>query len=341
MSSSQPDRPSRHDPDDLVLWARSHTDLIATVAAMLGYHPADSLAVVAMSGPRVRVVLRADLPGAAAAQQDHLNAAGTLLRHAIRNGATDVVLLGYGPREAVDPVMMAALSAADTLAVRDAIRVTDGRYFTYLCRDIECSTPAGVPFDLTTSPVMAQAVFAGMAVLPDRAAVADTVAPITGPQLQAMRQAVITATQHLGDIMDRDGVEAAIQAGSQTLTEVMARYEAGGRCDDAEMARLLVALINPDVRADAWYGSDNEAWQEDLWRDATRRSVTFLVATPASLLAFTAWRRGNSTLARIAVDRALRADDSHQMAQLMQQVLDSNMAPSQFPGWGLLGGNAP
>lgn len=334
-----PDRAERHDPaDEVVLRMRSHADVIAVAAALTGFHPTNSLAVIALCDNQARLVVRADLPGVDATRETRIAAAGHVLRHAVRHGATSVALLGYGPQATVDPVMGEAFRLIDgTIELVDAVRVTDGRYFGYLCGDTDCNPPEGVPFDTSSTTVMAQFVMAGVAVLPDRAALADSIAPLAGPQLHAMRTAVNAASRALVDRVNRDGVSAAARAESDRVSRAMARYRAGKSIDDEEMARLLVGLVNQEVSATAWKATDDQLWVEDLWRDATRRATPGLVAAPASLLAFIAWRRGHGALARIAVDRALSCNPEHRIAVLMRQVLDENLPPSSFPGWGALG----
>ena len=66
----------------------------------------------------------------------------------------------------------------------------------------------------------------------------------------------------------------------------------------------------------------------ELWRDVTRRARADLVAAPATLLAYAAWRSGNGVLARMAVDRALAADPRYPMALLVGEAVDKALPAS-------------
>ncbi|MGY0007879.1 DUF4192 domain-containing protein [Micromonospora sp. I033] len=161
----------------------SPADLLTAVPYLLGFHPTDSFVTVGVAGTRVVVAGRADLP-----EPSHVAAwiAGMarshvrLLRHA---AATRVIVIGYGPATAVTPVMdaMTPRLTAAGLDVLDALRVTDGRYFSYLCQDPACCPTDGTPFDPHRSDVTMHAIVAGCRALPDRAALVASIAPPAGP----------------------------------------------------------------------------------------------------------------------------------------------------------------
>jgi hypothetical protein len=148
-----------------------------------------------------------------------------------------------------------------------------------------------------------------------------------------MRALTTIAAQRVTDLIHAEGIDAAVRGGTDVVKAAVGRYRDGGRLDDAEMALLLVHLVNPTVRDAAWLAAGDEPSGEELWRDVTRRADPRLVAAPASLLAFVAWRNGNGALADVAVARALEADPDHQLAHLMEAVLQSGMPPSVLPGW--------
>ena len=61
-----------------------------------------------------------------------------------------------------------------------------------------------------------------------------------------------------------------------------------------------------------------------------RRSPEELVAPAAGLLAFAAWLAGDGALAWCAVDRSLRSDPDHTLAQLVAQALEGAVPPSAW-----------
>ena len=179
---------------------RSSADLLAAVPYLLGFHPRDSVVVVAMRRERVLFAGRGDLPGpipmgAMAARFVALLA---------RDRADAVAVIGYGPPGAVTPAVDAlrAALAGSRVFLLDAIRVEDGRYWSYVCSEPSCCSPEGQPFDAETSPVALSAVYHGQVALPDREALAAQVAPVGGAVREAMRVATLRADDRLCDLIE-------------------------------------------------------------------------------------------------------------------------------------------
>jgi hypothetical protein len=154
-------------------------DILAVVPHLMGFHPQLSFVVIGATGPRRRVELgfRYDLPdppGAAAA-----DIAGHAVTVLTPRGASTVIGIGYGPGRLVTPVADAFAAAARQrgLELRELLRVEDSRYWSYLCANVACCPPDGIPFDYRSHPAAAAMTVAGLAAYPDRGAVAATVAP--------------------------------------------------------------------------------------------------------------------------------------------------------------------
>jgi hypothetical protein len=94
------------------LAVRSPADLIAAVPYLLGFHPADSVVVVAMRGRRITFAARADLPDLA----DPGDAARHLAGVIARQSAETTTVLGYGPAARVTPAVDAVRAALTSLA---------------------------------------------------------------------------------------------------------------------------------------------------------------------------------------------------------------------------------
>ncbi|WP_435232883.1 DUF4192 domain-containing protein [Micromonospora aurantiaca (nom. illeg.)] len=198
MNSTEPAR----------LSVRSPADMVAAVPYLLGFHPADSVVVVAVRGRRVVFAARGDLP---APGTDPGPAARHLAQVVARQDADAATVVGYGPAARVTGVVDAigdALTAAG-LVVLDALRVTEGRWFSYLCVEPSCCPPEGTPYDPAASQVSAAAVFAGQVALPDRAALAAQVSPLDGPVRLAMRRATGRARLRLAALTGRPSTPSA------------------------------------------------------------------------------------------------------------------------------------
>jgi hypothetical protein len=66
---------------------------------------------------------------------------------------------------------------------------------------------------------------------------------------------------------------------------------------------------------------------ELLWTECTSRVPEPLDAAPATLLAVSAWLRGDGAMARIALDRALDSQPDYALAGLLSQGMDAGLGP--------------
>ena len=317
-------------------------DILAVVPHLLGFHPARSLVVVGAGRPpqRVELAFRYDLPDppdAATAAEIAGHAAAVLEQRALRT----VIGIGYGPGALVTPVadQLSAAVRERGLRLHELLRVEDGRYWSYVCANPDCCPPEGVRFDVQASPAAAAMTVAGLVAYPDRAALAGTLAPVTGPAARAMERATIRARTRAAKLVSlgaRGGLDPATrllaEAGRRAVRDAIASYRAGRPVTAADpVAWLSVTLAHLPVRDDAWARMDPEYRDAHLrlWSDVVRRARRAYLAAPASLLAFTAWQCGEGALANIALDRALAADPGYSLAQLLRDILDAGVPPSE------------
>ncbi|GGM30109.1 hypothetical protein GCM10011608_13420 [Micromonospora sonchi] len=316
------------------LTVRSPADLIAAVPYLLGFHPADSLVVVALSGSRIVFAARGDLPGDA----DPREAAGHIAAVTARQGADSATVIGYGPAAQVTPALDALRDALTDagLTVLDALRVTDGRWWSYLCTEPGCCPPEGSAYDPRASVVPAAAVFAGQVALPDRDALAAQVAPVGEA---TMRPAVERAEQRLTDLLagapanDLLGGRALRAAGVAAHRAARRRHRSGERLTDDEVAWLCLLLTHLPVRDHAWERTDGRAEDVAFWTEILRRAEPELIAAPGALLAFAAWRDGQGALAAVALERVLAEHPEYSLALLMDDLLRRGVPPSRLDGW--------
>lgn len=320
-----------------VLTVRSPADLLAAVPYLLGFHPTDSLVVVGLRQKRMVFAARGDLP-------DQNNSAAVVQYVAsvvAHQGSSAAAIVGYGPAALVDPLMPATRAAlADRgLEIVEALRTEDGRFWSYLCDNPQCCPPEGTPYDPTTSQIAAAATYAGQAVLPDRAALVGQVAPVGFLARESMRQATARAENRLAALIDGAaaadvlGGRALRLAGEEAVAGLLDRASRGQRPTDDEVAWLTLLLRHVPVRDFAWRRTTTDDWQIEFWSDVVRRAEPSLVAPPASLLAFAAWRAGHGALANIAVDRALTDDPGYSLAGLIRDALAGGVPPSALESW--------
>ncbi|OWV09594.1 hypothetical protein B5D80_09410 [Micromonospora wenchangensis] len=318
---------------DKKLTVRSSSDLATAVPYLLGFHPDDGSAVViAMREHRIVFAARGDLPATDAAAQEFLDHAAHLAAVIHRqHHITDTVIIGYGPVDRIDPALRLYDEAftASGITVRHLLCVTGTRITSLTCGDPTCCPPEGTPFDPTTSLVAVQATAAGQVALPNRAALAARITPVTGTARDAMHLATVEAAPRLITLLAA-GNNVLEQAGTDAIRYALRQHDDGERLPDTDMAWLTLLLTQTPVRDAAVDLTEPEEHHITFWVDAVRRADEPLVPAPATVLALTAWRNGNGALALIAVERALQIDPNYPLADLLLQTLQAGLPPSTF-----------
>lgn len=301
-------------------------DIIAAVPYLLGFHPEDSLVVIAVTARHVNVILRYDLPDpTATSERDLASDLADQLANILAQHKTDTIaLLGYGTADRARPVLIAAIARlAGLLTIREALLVTGTRFWSLLCA--ECNPPEGIEIDSPATLPAAQFTALGFAPFPSRDAIAAAIGPMEGPTAEAMRTAVDRAAANLPPI-------GASGPDSRHLTRLRQLLALTAPLSDEDAADLIVLLGHIRLRDEAWVMAEaaDADGQVAFWTDLTRRAPSDHVAPPASLLAYAAaCMIGDTVLARLAVDRALADEPDYNMARLIEMMLDSSARPTQ------------
>ncbi|MEV7535757.1 DUF4192 domain-containing protein [Streptomyces hydrogenans] len=161
---------------------RSPSELADALPFVLGFHPSDSVVLVALHGEngrfggRIRVGIPRS-PGEWDATADNL--AECLVEASAQRTAPPDGIVGFlcqdpGPgetarevHERLRPLAQRLRTACGVLdiPVYEVLCISDGRHFSYCCPDIRCCPPEGTPLSLGgTSATAAAAVYAGIEV---------------------------------------------------------------------------------------------------------------------------------------------------------------------------------
>jgi len=320
-------------------------DLLALIPFLLGFQPNSSLVLLAIrETSSILIGARLDLP----AEDEPLQALRAGVDEVLTkiNPGPDiyVVLAGYGPAELVQRAVDVAVAAlrATGIPTGPVLRVDAGRYWQLDCLDPACCPPEGTSFDPSTSPVTAAAVYAGVVTASSRDALADNLAPVTGPARASMIIATVRSCQFFIELLEGAAAAAgsdpdsaldtpvgqAMQSAACTyVTQAMDSFRAGQPIDDECAAALTVLLDIVSVRDFAAQHATSAPCQQ-MWTDLVRRAEPTFVAAPASLLALTAMRAGHIALAKAALQRALDADPEYRLAQLLAATIDAGIDPA-------------
>ncbi|MEV7417321.1 DUF4192 domain-containing protein [Streptomyces sp. NPDC089919] len=347
---------------------RSPAELADALPYMLGYHPDDSIVMVAVhgSGGRFGGRLRVGIPPAPEEWEELAGQlAETLVRCSERrSGRPDgiVVYLCQDPPAGgpPGPVMRRLRPLAQQLRVAcgaldvpvlEALCLSGGRYHSYCCPDARCCPPEGTPLAMPGSSVMAAAAtYAGLRVRGSLKALEAPLTPVTGPaadaQVLALDRAAAALVPRILEGTSRAQVAGETLALARGVMRRLARAtpEDGGPSSDAwddallsdtEAATLILGLQDRETRdvAAEWMEGAEAGPALRLWRALSRRCAGEYAehaAAPLTLAGWVTWSLGDEPYARIAFGLALRADPGYRFALLLHQACNESLDPENL-----------
>jgi hypothetical protein len=304
----------------------SPADLLGLVPYLLGFQPSESLVVVLLKNGRVLLTARLDLVPADAAS-DVIDAVQAL---AGQHDASGLLLVAYSERsEPTREVLAHLIRGLSAAGLLEAIYVDGRRWWSLTCSD-GCCPPEGLPYDLESMPMVAEAVYAGLTAAPDRGAIEDQV---KGPSAaDAARLA-------------EDARSVSIELRGLSLGQRKAAMSSSVRdfvadprwLSDAECASFALLAFDIDVRDVAWALMSRRSAdsQVDLWRQVVARTTAPYEAAPLCLLGMAAWIAGNGALQNCCLDRVRLVEPNYSMAELLAEINQRALSPSL---WDVLAG---
>lgn len=146
-------------------------------------------------------------------------------------------------------------------------------------------------------------------------------------------EAAVAAAQHrLAGAVRRGDPNSYSRAAVRKVLWQIANIESGVELEAAELAEVAVALRDPIIR-DVMFAlapGDHAMAAEALWVRLTHCLPDPDRAEAAALLGYSAYVRGDGSLAGVALQAALASDPEHTMAQLLDTALQSGMRPERL-----------
>lgn len=309
-------------------------ELVAALPYLLGFHPADSVALVGTSAtedaPVVEFTVRVDLPPVRAAPEVARELAEVLRAQGCDGSLLVVVGGGAGPgpepprADLVDAVAGACAGVGAPAWARIWVaEVAAGVPW-------RCYCPLGCSGDLPdpeSSPVAVAAVLAGKVTYADRAELERKVAP-----------AEASVLRRRAGLLRRRAISPAA-TGPEALAVVADWIDrAADGCPeltDDDVVRLCLVLRDPVLR-DATFGfavGARARAAERLWSALVGAAPDPDAAEAAVLLAHSALARGDGVLAGMALARAQRARPGHRLSGMIQSALAAGCRPDQLLAW--------
>ena len=258
-------------------------DLLAAVPFMVGYHPKDSLVVMALKESKVAMAMRVDFPDS----ENMASVSATIAGHLTRESADEAIIVGYLPSDDLDTDPLAVARSIITLqgiAVKECIVVSGGRFRSNLCADAQCCPPEGNPVpEILDSRVTAEQVAAGN--------------PLPYLDLDEMKRSIaaLPVDKELVRIIksipeiDYSGedVTQLQRAGANAINEMAIVFSRAQRIEDKNLiALVLVRLLDLQVRDYAMGMTTAETSDQlwDMWRWLMRTAPVGYVAPVAVIL---------------------------------------------------------
>lgn len=304
--------------------------LIAAVPAVLGFVPEDSLVLVTVERGQLGCVMRADL---ADDLLESIERMADVASASSPDGAIAVIVDAEGAacRACADDHRRLADALFEVLADRGiellAAHVVDKLVAGGRWRCADGCLAEGTIEDPGSSPMAVAAVLDGRRLYTSRAELQDVIAVADPKRAAALRLQMESADDDDAartDAQAREDVEHALD---------LVRLLAEGRDPaEADLAALGRALTDPRVR-DTLYalavGRDADH-AEALWALLARTLPDPWRMEALVLLGFSAYSRGDGPLAGISLEAALRSDENHRMATMLDQALQTGMRPDQI-----------
>ncbi|MEU3351226.1 DUF4192 domain-containing protein [Streptomyces sp. NPDC037389] len=370
---NEPSRPStdssaaRDTPPDAQITLRSPAELADALPYLLGFHPNDSVVMLALHGERGRFGgrLRLGIPGPEEWPDVSQQLAETLISGCDKRGARpDGIVLflcqdpaggetGHQVMERLRPLAQSLRLACGELdvPVYEALCLSDGRYWSYCCPDERCCPTDGAPLTPPGTSVMAAAAaYAGIQVRGTLREMEARYAPLTGGRALEQQSALDAAAADLvpriltgtaGWTVRQETLDlvSLVVGRFHTARPVVGRAEADARDDDLlaadEAAAVILGLQDRTTRDHAaeWMEGPRAPAVLRLWRALARRCVppyTEHAAAPLALAGWVAWSIGDHPEARVALSRALSADPEYLFAQLLHRACNDGMDPEHL-----------
>ncbi|SEH83974.1 protein of unknown function [Mycolicibacterium rutilum] len=304
--------------------------LIAALPAVLGFVPENSLVLLTVDRGTLGCVMRVDLPGELDDIDDCIDHVAEVAAAAGPDSAIGVIVDDRGldcPSCADEHRELAATLAerlaewgVELLAAHVVDQVAAGG--RWRCAD-GCGE-GGVIEDPSASPLAMAAVLDGRRLYARRADLQQVIA-VTDPARTA-------AVADMIDVTGPDRSDADARADIEAAIEAAGRVADGHPLPDKDVARLGTALTDLQVR-DTLYAlavGESAGQAESLWAELSRRLPEPWRVEALTLLAFSAYTRGDGPLAGVSLEAALRCDGTHRMAGMLDRALQAGLRPERI-----------
>jgi hypothetical protein len=211
----------------------------------------------------------------------------------------------------------------------DVLYVGHGRWWSLTCGE-ECCPLTGTPFDPSSHPMSAAAVFAGLGARAGRWELEASISgpsPAELPRMEALVDALLTELDQLDDP----------SAPIRLLASIVKAGSEGGVLDERNCLLLGLLVTEIALRDLAWalISPTNAEDHVRLWGSVVAQVPPTLAAAPLCLLGMAAWLSGDGALLNCCCERLAQVAPEYSMGRLLAEVSDRALPPSW---WRQMGG---
>jgi hypothetical protein len=255
------------DPRDTVRLG-SPGEVAAAVPHFFGFHPDASVVVLGLSRSQLdcRAAISHGMRVDLAVVQRSPAAFGRWLANRLADtGANEALCVLYPPQEGPTRMadyrrmvagMCAQLRKAG-VAPLDVLFVHDGRWWSFLCDRSHCCPPEGSAIDTAASAIAVLTAYSGLAVLPNRAALAAGLEPYGHDMAERMRASCDTALNRI--FTERAAADAATVAPAVAPATAPVRATEGPMAVDGDSEACDAR--HADHEFDFTWGDVSKAWR--------------------------------------------------------------------------------
>jgi hypothetical protein len=300
--------------------AHGPADLLALIPFQLGFHPAESAVTVFLRSGEIKLTARVDLPPPAAAVEFAHHLRGLVRQH----GIDEVVIFAYSAQPVPARALLEGLvRALPAQLVRNALYVDGSRWWSLTC-DRGCCPAQGTPYDVTSSRLAAEAVYAGLTA---RATRDELAATLSGPPTEEVPRLADLAVEVRDELKQ---VSEPRLAAVRLEQAVQAAGADPNGLDDRSCATLAVLVADLRLRDLAWtlIGPDEAEQHVEVWLRVLNRVAPELSAGPLALLGMAGWISGHGALLNCCADRLRELHPNYSMGGLLTEISDLAVSPS-------------
>jgi hypothetical protein len=299
-------------------------DILGVVPYLVGFHPEESVVAVMLRSGRVVLTIRVDVPPPSGAA----DLAAQIARLVVQHCTEHLVLIGYSVNPQVRELLKEMAWELTPSGLQDVLFVDGRRWWSLMCAS-GCCPSDGQPYDPRSSPVAAQAVYAGLAARPDRQALEADVSGPAEDQYPELSRLVEKESPYI------DGLASTARC-DLMRTIIVASLAQEVPPDDPTCTRLGLLAREVKVRDVAWAMiSRKDAEQHRrVWAHVVARTVPPLEAAPLCLLGFSAWICGDGAMMNCCVQRASDVDPNYSFGQLLARISQQALPPRLWDEFG-------